>query len=235
MDKAFTFTEGEVTKYSTTQKKRIKHIYFYQIIYCASFIICFFISFIIFKICIENKNKLQDTIALGSIFATFGSSIVAIFSITLNNIYDRFCKNLNILFSELIPNNSWYRWPFIKRMSHSKLFNNELTYQILNNAKLEFNVGSHPINIILPTVREDFYDLPNWKNYYTMLTEAKNYESYVLNNLSNSATSLMVWDCILDNYKSISIYKLAKLMIVIGESFIISSIVLAFFYSKIPF
>lgn len=68
-----------------------------------------------------------------------------------------------------------------------------------------------------------------------MLTEAKNYESYVLNNLSNSATSLMVWDCILDNYKSIAIYKLAKLMIVIGESFIISSIVLAFFYSKIPF
>lgn len=235
MNTAFSFTPGNVTKYSSNSKKSIKHIHSYQVIYGLSFITCLFISIMVFKICINNEHTLSDTIALGSIFATFGSSIVAIFSITLSNIYDRFCTNLNILFDELIPHNSWHRWPFIKRESHSKLYNNELTYQILKNAEICFNVGSHPIVTKLPTVREDFFDLPNWRSFFTMFFEAKNYETFVINNIPDPANQLMVWDCVIDNFKTIIIYKVARLMIVIGESFIVSSIILAFFFSKIPF
>ncbi len=235
MNEAFSFNPGNLTKYSTTEKRSIKHIQLYQVIYAIAFLACLAVTFIIFKKCISNERKLSDTIALGSIFATFGSSIVAIFSITITNIYDRFSNNLNILFSDLTPDNKWHRWPFVKRVTHSRLYNNELTYQVLKNAEVIFNVGSHPITITLPTIREDFYDTENWKCYLTMLLEAKNYETYVLNNISESAKSLMIWDCIIDNFKSIAIYKLSRLMIVIGESFIISSIVLAFFFTKIPF
>lgn len=235
MNEAFSFTAGEVTKYSLKEKKRIKHVHFYQIIYILSFLACLTITFIVFRICISIEHKLSDTIALGSIFATFGSSIVAIFSITLTNIYDRFNNNLHILFTELTPENKWHRWPFVKRQSHSKLYNDKLTYQELKNAVVTFQVGSHPISISLPTIREDFYDLHNWKCFLTMILEIKNYESYVLNEFNVPAKSLMIWDCVFDNFKSIAIYKLSKLMIIIGESFIFSSIILAFFYIKFPF
>ena len=235
LNEAFKIQAGSVTKYASKEKKKIKRIHLYHIIYFICFLSCIIITYFIFKLCITDKNSLSDTIALGSIFATFGSAIISVFSITMSNIYERFCCNTNILFKELCPENEWHRWPFIKRESHSTLYNNELTYQILKNLEITFNVGSHPMSIFLPTIREDFYDLPNWNSLKNMLLESKNYESYVLNNIPDSANSLMVWDCVLDNFKSIAIYKLAKLLIVIGGSFIFSSIIFAFFYTLIPF
>lgn len=235
MKEAFFFNQGIVTKYSSNKKERIKRFHLYQFIYILSFFVCFLTTHFIFKLCISNEYKLSDTIALGSIFATFGSSIVAIFTLTLSNIYERFCNNLSILFTKLSPENEWHRWPFIKRVSHSKLYNHELTYQVLKNSEIVFNVGSHLLTIILPTVKEDFYDLANWSSYLNMFRELKNYESFVLNNITEPANSLMLWDCIFDNFKCIAIYKFARLMIIIGESFIFSSIILAFFYTKIPF
>lgn len=231
----FKIQAGQVTKYTTHEKKKIKHLRLYHIIYFICFLSCILITFFVFKLCISNKSNLSDTIALGSIFATFGSAIVSVFSITLSNVYEHFCCNINILFKELCPQNEWHRWPFIKRESHSTLYNKELTYQILENSKITFNVGSHNISIFLPTVREDFFDLPNWRSLKTMLSEAKNYESYIINNIRDSATSLMIWDCVLDNFKSIALYKLSKLMIVIGGSFIFASFIFAFFYTLLPF
>ena len=235
MNKPYSFKAGYVTKYSTNQKKHIHKIHIYQIMYLLIFICCMLITHYIFKQCICEPQKLSETISLGSIFATFGSSIVAVFSITMSNYYERFCTNIEILYSNICPDCKWYRWPFIKRESHNVLFNKELTYQILKNATFTFNVGSHEITIDLPTVREDFYDLQNWKFFITMKKEYKHYESYILKNIKEPAEALMIWDCILDNYRSIAIYKIAKLFIVVGESFILSSILFAFFYDKIPF
>lgn len=235
MNEAFNIQAGSVTKYATTDKKKVNHLHLYHIIYFICFLSSIIITFFVFKSCIMPEDNLSETISLGSIFATFGSAIISIFSITISNTYDHFCCNINILFKELCPENEWHRWVFIKRESHSTLYNNELTYQILKNPEVTFNVGSHLMPIFLPTIREDFYDLPNWSSLKNMLLESKNYESYVLNNISDSATPLMVWNCILDNFKSIAIYKIAKLMIIIGGSFIFSSIVFAFFYTVIPF
>lgn len=235
MNEAYSIKNGSVTKYTAQERKKVKRIYLYHVIYVVSFIISFVITFWVFKKCITDKQILSNTISLGSIFATFGSAIVSIFTITLSNIYERFCFNTEILFNELCPEHKWYRWPFIKREAHSSLYNNELTYQKLENAKITFNVGSHPLHIFLPTIREDFYDLPNWRNLISMLLKSKDYESYVLNNLSSPANSLLIWDCVLDNFKSIAIYKISKFMIIVGESFIISSIFYAFCYTIIPF
>lgn len=131
MNKPYSFKAGSVTKYSTNKKKRIQKIHIYQIMYLLIFICCMLITHYIFKQCIIEPKKLSDTISLGSIFATFGSSIVAIFSITMSNYYERFCTNIEILYGNICPDCKWYRWPFIKRESHSFLFNKELTYQIL--------------------------------------------------------------------------------------------------------
>ena len=235
MEKAFEIQSGKVTKYEANEKKRIRYVHIYKIIYLCCFILCIIITFFIFKLCISDKSDISQTIALGSIFATFGSAIVSVFSITISSMYEHFCSNINILFKDLCPESEWHRWPFIKRESYRILYNNEGTYQVLENIKVIFNVGSHNISIIIPTIREDFYDLPNWKSFKDMIKQSKNYESYVIKNVDDSANSLMIWECILDNFKSIALYKLSKLMIIIGGSFIFSSIVFAFFYTLLPF
>ncbi len=235
MTNAFKIQSGQVTKYTTCKKKKINHLHIYHVIYLICFILCITITFFIFKLCISNTADLSNTISLGSIFATFGSAIVSVFSITLSNVYEHFCCNINILFKELCPENEWHRWPFIKRESYSTLYNKDLTYQVLENSKITFNVGSHNISVFLPTIREDFYDLHNWRSLKNMLRESKNYESYVINNITDSATSLMIWDCVYDNFKSIALYKFSRLMIVIGGSFIFASFIFAFFYTLLPF
>ncbi len=235
MANAFKIKPGQVTKYTTPKKKKINHLHIYHIIYLICFILCIISTFFIFRLCLSNTTNLSDTIALGSIFATFGSAIVSVFSIILSSVYEHFCCNINILFKELCPENEWHRWPFIKRESYSTLYNKEFTYQILENSKITFNVGSHNISVFLPTIREDFYDLPNLQSLKIMLCESKNYESYVINNINDSATSLMIWDCVSDNFKSIALYKLSRLMIVIGGSFIFASFIFAFFYTLLPF
>lgn len=234
MTEVVSFKEGNVTKYSTPKKNHIRKFHFYHLIYFIALIICILITFWVFNRCIPPKDELSETIALGSIFATFGSAIVAIFSILLSRYYERFCNNINILFTELYTEKKWYRWPFIKRESHSVLFNDEITYQVLENATFNFNVGSHILTISLPTIREDFYDLSNWKSYIMMLKESKNYESHVLSKIKQPAIPLLIWDCVLDNYRSIAIYKIARLAVITGCFFILTSIFFAFFYLKLP-
>lgn len=90
MENAFKIQSGQVTKYIDPERKKIKRLHMYHIIYFISFCLCIAITFFVFKLCISNTKKLSDTIALGSIFATFGSAIVSIFSITLSNVYDHF-------------------------------------------------------------------------------------------------------------------------------------------------
>ena len=80
MIEAYEIKKGQVTKYSTTEKKKIKHIHFYHVIYVVGFLSCVMITFLIFKLCIDEKKKLSDCIALGSIFATYGSDIISVFS-----------------------------------------------------------------------------------------------------------------------------------------------------------
>lgn len=237
MKSAYNFTPGNVKKYTVDSKKKICHLHIYHAIYLFFFLIAFLVTFITFRLCILSTDTLSETIALGSIFATFGSSIVAIFSLVLTNQYDRFKANLSIFYTDLFPDNNdhWHRWPFIKRESHHTLYNKELTYQILTNATITFNVGSHCITLPFPTIKEDFYDLPNWQSLFRALTNSKHFESYVLNNIDPPATPLMIWDCMLDNLKCIAKYKIAKLFVAFGTALIFSSIILSFIYLNIPF
>lgn len=226
----YLISPGNVEKYTTEKKQNIKKFRSYYIFYFILISFAFVSTYLIFLNCIGEEKLLPDTIALGSIFATFGSSLVGVFSLIMGSEYDRFISNYNVLFKQLKPEKYWKRWAFIKRESHQGLFNNEHAYQKLTNAKVKFNVGSHPILLDIPTIKEDFFDLPNWRNLLKMKLEAKDFESHVLNKCKQPADPLMVWDCIFDNFKIISKYKIAKAMVVLGESYILASIIMAFSY-----
>lgn len=233
MEEFYKIVPGNVKKY-TSKKKEFNNIIKCRYgIYCLVLIAAFEFTYMIFIQCISQERRLSDTIALGSIFATFGSSLVAVFSLTMGSTYDRFLSNINTLFKELDPEKAWFRWAFIKRKSHQILYNGEYAYQELTNAKIYFDVGSHKIDMFLPTIKEDFFDLPNWKSWGQMLLNARDYEHYVLNNCMDPAIPLMVWDCVWDNFCVILKYKFAKILVLLGDALIISSVFWSFAYRSV--
>lgn len=230
MDDFYCINQGNVCKYTTEDKVKINNIKMYHIIYIVITILAFLSTYLVFINCIDENKALSNTIALGSIFATFGSALVGVFSLVMGSCYDRFLSNYYILFSQLEPGKKWQRWAFIKRESHQTLFNQESAYQVLTNAKVVFNVGSHSIELFIPTIKEDFYDLPNWKSLKQMQTKSKDYESHVLSKCDRPDQALMVWHCIYDNFLIIAKYKIAKAIVVLGVAYLMASIVMAFLY-----
>lgn len=226
----YSINSGSVKKYTTKEKIHVKKIQYYHYIYVLLIVFALATTFAVFKLCISDNKNLSETIALGSIFATFGSSIVAVFSLVMSSCYDHFLSNIYVLFRQLEPGKEWQRWAFIKRRSHKILFNGENAYQELENATIVFDVGSHNIEVNIPTIKEDFFDLPNWHHWKLMRDKARDFESNVLTKNDNPAQALMVWDCIYNNYCSIIKYKIAKAFVVIGEAYILSSILWAFCY-----
>lgn len=232
MNKPFSIKTGELTKYVNNQKRNVmtRKLHLYHLWYAGAFFVTVVLTYYIFKNSIQQKDKLSETIALGSIFATFGSSLVAVFSLKMSSEYERFQENIRILYSDLVPEYEWHRWPFIRRESHQILYNGEFTYQLLKNTIVTFNVGSHEISINLPTIKEDFYDLANWKSLFVMYVEIRDYQSYVLKNVSDPAEALTLWDCIYDNFVVIARYRLSKFLVLIGDFLILLSIIFAFFF-----
>lgn len=235
MDLYYEITSGNVKKYSGYVKTKIRNVHNHNLGYPIACIGVAVLSYVVFRLCIAEQDGLAQTIALGSIFATFGSSLVTVFSLKMDNYYDRFISNCQVLFQELEPQNAWHRWAFIKRTSHQNLFENQYSFQVLTNARVDFDVGSHKISVYIPTIKEDFYDLQNEKALCEMKRWARDYESNVFKSSDESivANSLMVWDCIYDNLKCIRNYKMARIVVILGEACIIASLLLAFFYSKI--
>lgn len=184
----------------------------------------------IFTICI-TENTLQNTITLGSIFATFGSAIVAVASLYCNDFYVRFCDNVFVLQNELLKDEKWTRWTFVKRKSKKRLLDTGNYVQVLQNAQIEFHVGSHVITIFIPTVRADFDDLPIFQQFFLMKKYNKQYETNLCNHAtSEDADAFFIWDCIFDIYLQIVYYKLCTYAIWIGCSFIASNLVYSFLY-----
>jgi hypothetical protein len=177
--------------------------------------------------------KLEDCISLGSIFATFGSAIISFLSLTSARQLSGFQEKVFILNEEFskqgFPN--WKRWDFLPRYSREHLGNNEYQYFILRNTEVKFNMDNQSIQIPIPSVEQDFKDLPIWDSWFKMYRNRRHYLVYVQKQVHTA--DFIIWDCLMSLYKNIIIYKLSQLGIWIGTSYIINSIIYAFFYIKI--
>ena len=74
MSAFYSINSGSVKKYTTKEKMHVKKIQYYHYIYVLLIVFALATTFAVFKLCISDNKNLSETIALGSIFATFGSS-----------------------------------------------------------------------------------------------------------------------------------------------------------------
>ena len=108
-------------------------------------------------------------LATGSIFATFGSALMTLFGLAEKDALERVRLDLDILHRDLLRNpEPWRRWPFLSRRSFGALLDGTTVTINLRNPELPFDVGTHHVRVVMPSVYEDFFDLPVLANWWTL-------------------------------------------------------------------
>lgn len=199
-------------------------------------IICisFFITYIVFGNCIE-ENKLSDMIALGAVFATFGSAVISVSSLYCSQMMSNFQNNLGILQIKLISSNTWVRWNFLSRIKKQRIGWLKYKFYVLKNPQICFETDYEKIRIPIPTDISDFQDISVGWYYLQLVIFSKLFFSLEMHKLNQDGVTeiTLIYHCIKSIYKNVLCYELGKFSIWIGGGFILSSIILSFTYPQI--
>lgn len=114
----------------------------------------------------EAQKDLISLLSTGAIFATFGSAISTLGSVWERDLLERVRLNIDILYKDILRQETpWRRWPFLLRSGKRRLLDDSVHIGTLCNPEVPLDVGTHVIRIALPTVLEDFFDLPLCRNF----------------------------------------------------------------------
>lgn len=109
-------------------------------------------------------------LSTGAILATFGSAVGSLGGVWERDLLERIQTNLEILHRSVLKNDSpWQRWPFLPRSDKRNAGRNSTLHLTLSNEQLSLNVGTRTVQPLLPTVLEDFFDLPLFSNLLPLL------------------------------------------------------------------
>lgn len=200
--------------------------------YVCSLILTVYITWIIYKKCIIQFT-LNETISLGAVFATLGSSLVAVFSLICSEQYSQFMDNIRILQTNLLEKENWERWPFVKRFWRNKVANGEYHYYILLNPRITFMDPNSKwqINFTIPFGKIDFRQMSVYPNLFKLIKFKNIYNEIIVKN--NTIQDILIWNCLTDIYKKIIIYRWCQIVIWIGSCFVLGSIIFSFFYIQL--
>lgn len=175
----------------------------------------------------EAQKDLIGLLSTGAILATFGSAIGAIGLIWQEDLFERVRLNVDILYRDITNQKTpWRRWPFLARAQKQKMLNGGALQHSLSNPTLSLDVGTHVIKVDLPTVLEDFFDLPLIKNYwqlwrfrraaYTFFGE-RNGDAVSEKTGLTPSDSYMAYQCMLDIWKSIFRFRISRYVVHFGS------------------
>lgn len=235
MEKTYSLESGKIRQIHCARQYKLEFKYFFHtlkniVIFFVFFILVCFSTWIVYRKCIIQVD-LEHTISLGAVFATLGSSLVAVLSLTSNEQYSQFIDNIRILETNLLNKEKWERWPFVKRMQKSKISKGEYCYYILDNPCIIFKVAQLEIKIPLPAGKNDFKELPVYQTIFRLVLNRKKY-NYILF-IRNEMKDKLIWECLIKIYVNVLLYRWSQVIIWIGSCFIFSSVFFSFFYSKI--
>lgn len=192
-----------------------------------------YITYLIFSQCITEVT-LAACIPLGSIFATFGSAIISVFSLYCNSQLNLFQENLSALYEQAESLSAWKRWPFLKRYNRKRIHLLKYNYYVLKNPQIVFKGDVFCLAIDIPTCTADFYDIPVLINIMKMLLFHKHFINSVFNHQHiQKQTDTVTFYCILMIYINIIKYKFGTILMLIGAEFVLTSIIFSFFYKSI--
>lgn len=166
-----------------------------------------------------DTTRLFDYISLASIFATFGSALLGATVIFEQKSEQRVKENVEIWYLKILEQEEkWTRWAFLKRKKTKRLFDNKKNTFKLENPEIPFDVGSHVIKVKLPTVAEDFFDLPVFKDFLKMVRFDKLFYTKANRGdlefdkleFKDLGAYILSYQCIKDILKQACIYRIAS-------------------------
>lgn len=156
-----------------------------------------------------HSISLYDVVALGGIFATFGSALLATIVIYEQGNERQLKENVGILYEGILKQEEWKRWSFFERTYVFRTLDGEKMTSRLSNPKLPFDVGTHEIQINLPTISKDFYDLPIFTDFLTMAKYRKAfYTTYGNKKEEGIGDKLLAFECVFDILKCANLCKI---------------------------
>lgn len=194
------------------------------------------ITWQIYQSCVEPVIQAGGTyyfpminrITTGSLFATFGSAIIATFTLYTTRYLSHFQECLLVLTQELTVNGTLgRRWAFIPRVSRTRC-DGENKFFGIESAQIEFLIGSIPQGFSFPTTEADFKDLPILFNFLYMKWRRKQYISGLI--AMDQLSEYPAWDCVTSIYKNVFLYKICRYCVWVGVCFVLQSILFTFFY-----
>lgn len=175
--------------------------------------------------------SLQDRIATSSLFATFGSALIAVFTLFTSSSLTRFQEDLSILVRELTGNEigdiTWRRWPFIPHINKQRLAG-KTQYFALRHATIYFHIGEFERSFPLPTTKADFAEVSALVHFLRLKRLRASYVNQLVD--LNLIREYPAWDCVTDIYRRILYYRICYFCVWLGVCFVLESIIFAFLY-----
>lgn len=221
-----------------------KYLLYKILLYCRKVVLyslplafSYMVTKYVFSTCIISNDlqnttniPLSDCISLGSIFATFGSAVISVLTLTSSSQISSFEQKLAILKGHFSTHetSAWIRWEFLPRLSRKHIRKGQYNYYRLDNPTLCFKMETSRLSLPIPTVRKDFCDLPIFSSWCKMYIYKNRYRVYIYK--KNCISDFLVWDCLMSMYKNIIIYRISEYFVWVGATFVINSILYAFSY-----
>ena len=180
----------------------------------------------------EAKPSIVAILATGSIFGTLGSAIMTMFGLYEKDLLERINLDLDILHRDIVKEPSpWRRWPFLKRSTTWKLYGGDTISTNLSNPPIRFHVGSHEETIDLPSVPEDFYDLPVLSNFLKLRRFRRAFMTkHTGDRQGKSIDEILQYECIFDVWRSIICYRIVRYVMHVGAALIVFGVVMVIWH-----
>ena len=205
-------------------------------------VVLYAIALLLTHLVLKLPDAQKDVVALlsaGAILATFGSALATLGSIWERDLLERVRLNVDILFKDLLAQPiPWRRWPFLPRAGSRSGLDGSVLSGTLVNPDVQLDVGTHLIDIQLPTVLEDFFDLPLRKNFLTLRKfRAAATTTYQTNREAEPPQSgdgarrqvgdqHLLYECLYDIWQSIFVFRLARYATHLGAGITLTSTLL---------
>lgn len=176
----------------------------------------------------DARLNVVTLLSTGAILATFGAAIGSLGAVWERDLLERVQLNIDILYQDIIEQSEqWRRWPFLPRFRLRKMLDATKHQITLQNPTLPLDVGTHIIRPHVPTVLEDFFDLPLWANVYPLIRYRRAAQTLMgrrKKDLVSDQTGLtasaehMAYECLHDTWLSILKFRVARYVIHFGAA-----------------
>ena len=173
-----------------------------------------------------------EVISLGAVFATIGSSLISIASLSCNYYYGEYQQAKEILFASYSNQTTEDVWNFV---SDVKVLLKNARHTISYNTflpEIVFEFGISTLSISIPTNKKAL----KFGQLIRNIIEMKIFQKLYFKNLEQNCTSLeeggiFVWECTMYLLKNAFLYKFYLCFTILGGMFFIAGLIAVFIHS----